>query len=57
MRRSDKYRVWVILAVLVALQFSVRNRLGNERTAPSGPVTARHRARATPEDASCESHS
>lgn len=34
MRRSDKYRVWVILAVLVALQFSVRNRLGNERTAP-----------------------
>ncbi len=34
MRRSDKYRFWVILAILVALQFSVRSRLGDERTAP-----------------------
>jgi len=33
-RRSDKYRFWVILAILVALQFSVRSRLGGERTAP-----------------------
>jgi len=33
-RRSDKYRFWVILAILATLQFSVRSRLGNERTAP-----------------------
>ncbi len=34
MRRGDKYRFWVILAFLVALQFSVRSRLGDERIAP-----------------------
>ena len=34
MRRSDRYRFWVILAVLVALQFSLRSRLGDERIAP-----------------------
>jgi len=33
-RRGDKYRFWVILAFLVALQFSVRSRLGDERIAP-----------------------
>jgi len=33
-RRSDKYRFWVILATLVALQFSVRSRFGDERIAP-----------------------
>ncbi len=34
MRKSDKYRFVVILAVLVALQFSVRSRLGSDRVAP-----------------------
>lgn len=34
MRRSDKYRFLVILAGLVLLQFTVRNRLGGERMAP-----------------------
>jgi rod shape-determining protein MreD len=34
MRKSDKYRYLLVLAGLVALQFSVRNRLGNERIAP-----------------------
>ncbi|HEU5261622.1 MAG TPA: rod shape-determining protein MreD [Gemmatimonadales bacterium] len=34
MRRSDKYRFFVILAGLVVLQFSVRGRLGDERIAP-----------------------
>ena len=34
MRRSDKYRFFVILAGLVLLQFSVRGRLGDERIAP-----------------------
>jgi rod shape-determining protein MreD len=33
-RRSDKYRFLVILAGLVLLQFTVRNRLGGERMAP-----------------------
>ncbi len=34
MRRSDKYRFFVILGVLVVLQFSLRSRLGNDRVAP-----------------------
>jgi rod shape-determining protein MreD len=34
MRRSDKYRIWVILGGLVALQFSVRSRMGDDRVAP-----------------------
>lgn len=34
MRRSDKYRFFVILGVLVVLQFSLRSRLGDERVAP-----------------------
>lgn len=34
MRRTDKYRFWAILAGLVALQFSLRARLGDDRTAP-----------------------
>jgi rod shape-determining protein MreD len=33
-RRSDKYRFYVILAVLVVLQFSLRGRLGDDRVAP-----------------------
>jgi len=33
-RRSDKYRFWVILGVLVVLQFSLRGRLGGDRVAP-----------------------
>src|SRR6266581_4073998 len=33
-RRSDKYRFYVILAALVVLQFSVRGRLGGDRVAP-----------------------
>ena len=34
MRRSDKYRYLVVLAGLVALHFSVRTRLGDDRVAP-----------------------
>ncbi len=34
MRRSDKYRYLLVLAGLVALHFSVRSRLGNEKIAP-----------------------
>ena len=34
MRRTDKYRFWLVLAGLVALQFSVRAQLGNDRVAP-----------------------
>ena len=34
MRRTDKYRFLVILLGLVALQFSLRTRLGDDRTAP-----------------------
>ena len=34
MRRSDKYRFYVILAVLVVLQFSARRWLGGDRVAP-----------------------
>jgi rod shape-determining protein MreD len=33
-RRSDRYRYLVVLAGLVALHFSVRSRLGNDRVAP-----------------------
>jgi len=33
-RRSDKYRFYVLLAVLVVLQFSARGWLGGERVAP-----------------------
>src|SRR5437762_1153736 len=33
-RRSDKYRFYVILAALVVLPFSVRGRLGGDRVAP-----------------------
>src|SRR5439155_715217 len=33
-RRSDKYRFYVILAVLVVLQFSARRWLGGDRVAP-----------------------
>ena len=34
MRRSDKYRFYVILGVLVVLQFSARRWLGGDRVAP-----------------------
>jgi rod shape-determining protein MreD len=34
MRRTDRYRYLLVLAGLVALQFSVRSRLGNEKIAP-----------------------
>lgn len=34
MRRTDRYRFYVILAVLVALQFTVRSRLGDDRVTP-----------------------
>ena len=34
MRRTDKYRYILVLLGLVALQFSVRSRLGNEKIAP-----------------------
>jgi len=34
MRFGDRVRFWMVLALLVALQFSVRSRLGNERVAP-----------------------
>jgi rod shape-determining protein MreD len=33
-RKTDRYRYLLVLAGLVALQFSVRSRLGNERIAP-----------------------
>jgi rod shape-determining protein MreD len=33
-RRSDRYRFYVILGVLVVLQFSLRTRLGDSRVAP-----------------------
>jgi rod shape-determining protein MreD len=33
-RKSDRYRYLLVLAGLVALQFSVRSRLGDERIAP-----------------------
>jgi rod shape-determining protein MreD len=33
-RKSDRYRFYLILGVLVLLQFSVRSRLGNDRIAP-----------------------
>ena len=34
MRKSDKYRLPFVLAVLVALHFSLRSRLGDDRVAP-----------------------
>lgn len=34
MRRTDRYRILVVLAVLVVLHFSIRARLGDERVAP-----------------------
>jgi rod shape-determining protein MreD len=34
MRRSDRYRFYVVLAGLVVLQFAVRGRLGGDRVAP-----------------------
>ena len=34
MRRTDKYRFYFLLALLAALQFTVRPRLGDERAAP-----------------------
>ena len=34
MRKTDRYRYLLVLAGLVALQFSVRSRLGNEKIAP-----------------------
>lgn len=34
MRRTDKYRLWFVVAGLVLLHFSVRTRLGNDRIAP-----------------------
>ncbi len=34
MRSTDKYRIVIILAGLVVLQFSVRTRLGDDRMAP-----------------------
>jgi rod shape-determining protein MreD len=33
-RRTDRYRFYVILLVLVALQFTVRSRLGDDRVTP-----------------------
>jgi len=33
-RRSDRYRFWIVLAGLVLLHFSVRTRLGGDRVAP-----------------------
>jgi len=33
-RRGDSFRFGVVIALLVALQFSVRSRLGNDRVAP-----------------------
>ena len=32
--RRDSWRFWGVLVLLVALQFSIRSRLGNERIAP-----------------------
>ncbi|MGH7538770.1 MAG: rod shape-determining protein MreD [Gemmatimonadales bacterium] len=34
MRRGERLRFWLVLGLLVALQFSIRSRLGNERVAP-----------------------
>ena len=34
MRRSERYRFYVVLAGLVVLQFAVRGRLGGDRVAP-----------------------
>ena len=34
MRRSDRYRYLMVLGALVALHFSVRDRLGDDRVAP-----------------------
>lgn len=34
MRRSDRYRFWIIVGGLVALHFSIRGRLGDSRIAP-----------------------
>ena len=34
MKRGDRFRFWLVLALLVALQFSVRSRLGGDRVAP-----------------------
>lgn len=34
MRRTDKYRFWIVLLLLVALHFSIRSRLGSARVAP-----------------------
>jgi len=33
-RRTDRYRFYIVLLVLVALQFTVRSRLGDDRVAP-----------------------
>jgi rod shape-determining protein MreD len=33
-RRSDKYRFYLLLAAIVALEFTVRSRLGDQRAAP-----------------------
>jgi rod shape-determining protein MreD len=32
--KRDTVRFWIVLALLVVLQFSIRNRLGNQRVAP-----------------------
>lgn len=34
MRKSDRYRFWIVLIGLVLLHFSVRTRLGDDRIAP-----------------------
>ncbi len=34
MRRTDRYRYWVVLVGLVVLHFTVRERLGGDRVAP-----------------------
>lgn len=34
MRRSETLRFWLVIGLLVALQFSIRNHLGDERVAP-----------------------
>jgi rod shape-determining protein MreD len=33
-RRTDRYRFYIVLLALVALQFTVRSRLGDDRVAP-----------------------
>ena len=50
MRRSDRYRFWIVLAGLVLLHFSLRTRLGGDRIAPDFLLLAllMYTTRATP---------